>query len=318
MAKASNRAGRSAALPDYAPLLDAYHRAYAAELAEIVGTLLLRPGDRVLDLACGDGFYARLLADLVGASGLVWGLDLSPAWLEYAKLKDYPARKLEPEYCRGSATQLPFGDGSFDLVWCAQSFYSLPDPAAAVREMVRVARPGGVVGVLETDTLHQCLLPWPVDLELEVRAAELRAFAAETSRPGKYYVGRRLSAALRAAGLEHIGEQAWATTRQAPWSDVDREFLGEYLDNLHRRVRPVLDRAGLARFEAWLGNAAGQPVVDRPDFATVWLDRLCWGIKPGVLPEQKKTVPRAPGARGAPEKDPVENRVGTKTPGPGR
>ncbi|HEX3659437.1 MAG TPA: methyltransferase domain-containing protein [Pirellulales bacterium] len=297
MAKQLTRVRGSTALPDYAPLLDAYHRAYAAELAEIVGTLLLQPGDRVLDLACGDGFYARLLSDLVGAAGLVWAIDLSPDWLEHAKASDCPSPATRG-YCQADATQLPFSDDSFDLVWCAQSFYSLPSPSAAVREMVRVARPGGVVGVLENDTLHQFLLPWPVDLELEVRVAELRAFAGETSRPGKYYVGRRLSGALLAEGLEHVGEKAWATTRQAPWSEADRTFLGEYLDNLRRRVLPVLDDAALARLDAWLGDDDGHWLIERPDFTTVWLDRLCWGIKPGVLMDAKKTVPRAEGARG--------------------
>lgn len=281
MAEQSNHDVQDEKLPEYAPLLRAYHRAYAAELAEIIGSLLVRPGDCALDLACGDGFYSRLLSEAVGSSGMVWGIDLARAWLALARHDDLSAWARRA-YAQATATQLPFGDGSFDLVWCAQSFYSLEKPEAVMREMVRVVRPGGVIAILENDTLHQLLLPWPVDLELEVRVAELRAFAGESSRPRRYYVGRGLSAQLLAAGLQHVGEKAWATTRQAPLAQADRKLICQYLDNLRDRVAAMLEPDVLARLDAWLGEASGRPVVDRPEFTTVWLDRLCWGIKPGM------------------------------------
>ena len=56
----------SSKLPGYAPTLLAYHRAFAEELREVVAGLPIRPGDRVLDLACGDGAYARWLAEPLG------------------------------------------------------------------------------------------------------------------------------------------------------------------------------------------------------------------------------------------------------------
>jgi ubiquinone/menaquinone biosynthesis C-methylase UbiE len=270
------------ALPGYARLMDAYHRAYAAELSELIGTLLLRPGDSALDVACGDAVYARLLSDRVGPLGTVAAVDVSRRWLRLARSKCVGNEPAPIQFCQASAESLPFASDSFDLVWCAQSFYSLPSPRTAVGEMARVARPGGVVGVLENDALHHLLLPWPVEIELEARTAELQAFADETSRAGKYYVGRRLSAEFLREGLEHIGERTWATTRQQPWSEADRTFVCEYLANLRERIASVLSRAALERFDAWLGPDGGQILVQRPDFTTVCLDRLCWGIKPGV------------------------------------
>jgi ubiquinone/menaquinone biosynthesis C-methylase UbiE len=283
MAQHDGLATEYGSLPDYARLLDAYHLAYAAELNEIIGTLLLRAGDRVLDLACGDGVYARLLSERVGGCGTVVAVDLSRQWLDFARSKRFADGPTPVRYCQASAEQLPFADDSFDLVWCAQSFYSLPKPRVAVLEMVRVARPGGVVGVLENDSLHELLLPWPVEIELEARIAELQALAGESSQPAKYYVGRRLSAEFLRAGLEHVGERTWATTRQQPWSQADRTFLTEYFSHLRQRIAPVMHREALARFDAWLGHGGGHSVVDRPDFTTVRLDRLCWGIKPGIM-----------------------------------
>ncbi len=86
---------------------------------------------------------------------------------------------------------MPFAPASFDVVWCAQSLFSLPEPLAAVTRMAELAKPGGLVAVLEDDTLHQVLLPWPIDVELAVRTAEWAALVDQSAHPRKFYVGRR-------------------------------------------------------------------------------------------------------------------------------
>ncbi len=65
-----------------------------------------------------------------------------------------------------------------------------------------MVRRGGWLAVLETDSLHEVLLPWSADLELAIRHAELEAYCARTRRPEKRYLARRLEAfMLRAARL---------------------------------------------------------------------------------------------------------------------
>ena len=75
----------TAALPDYEPLLAAYHRAFAVELRAMVACLPIREGDRVVELACGDGAYSPWLAHRVGPSGVVVAVDVSPAYLRVAR-----------------------------------------------------------------------------------------------------------------------------------------------------------------------------------------------------------------------------------------
>src|SRR5262245_4603881 len=114
-------------LPGYTPTLMAYHRAFARELRAIVAGLPLQPGDRVLDLACGDGIYARWLAEDLDGGGSVLAVDLSAAFLELARRElpsDFPAERVQ--FVRADLKHLPIPDDSFDLVWCAQSLYSLP------------------------------------------------------------------------------------------------------------------------------------------------------------------------------------------------
>ena len=107
----------------------------------------LRPGLRVLDVACGTGVVARLAAERVGVGGCVVGLDLNPGMLAVAA--GLPAVEgVAIEWVEGSAQALPFADGSFNVVCCQLGLQFFPDREGAVREMKRVLVPGGRVVVM--------------------------------------------------------------------------------------------------------------------------------------------------------------------------
>ena len=272
-------------VPDYAPLLAAYHRAFAAELEAMVGSLPIRPGDRLLELACGDGAYTPWLAARVGPSGVVVGLDLSPGFLRLARREaanggggDGP--DASTRFVAASIERLPFAADIFDVAWCAQSLFSLPDPLDAVRRMARVVKPGGLVAVLEADTLHQVLLPWPVDVELAVRTAEWEALRDESERPRKFYVGRRLVRVFRDAGLVDLRTRTYASDRVAPLDPDVRAFLREYLTELKGRVAPRLAPAIRAEFERLADPESPESLVDWPDLAVTMIDHVIHGRKP--------------------------------------
>lgn len=113
---------------------------------ELLDRVRLRPGERVLDLACGTGVVARGAAYRVRTEGTVIGLDPSPAMLEVATAVS-SAEGLAIEWHQGRGEELPFGDASFDVVLCQQGMQFMMDRPAAVREMRRVLRPGGRAGV---------------------------------------------------------------------------------------------------------------------------------------------------------------------------
>jgi ubiquinone/menaquinone biosynthesis C-methylase UbiE len=104
------------------------------ELAQV------RTGQRVLDVACGTGVVTRLLADRVGPSGRVVGLDLSPVMLAAARAR---VRNANVEWREASAQSIPLPDGAFDAVVCQQGLQFFPDKAMALAEMRRVLVPGG-------------------------------------------------------------------------------------------------------------------------------------------------------------------------------
>lgn len=233
------------ALPAYHEYQTAFHHAFRPELYRALDQLPLRRDSRALDAPCGDGFYARRLAERVPAGRLV-ALDSSDAYLEEA------ARLPGVEAVKGDAYHLPFPDGTFDLAWCAQSLISLDDPAAALRELARVVRPGGTVAVLESDEVHHVLLPWPVELELELHRALLQASARRYGDRGKLAPARRVRGLLREAGLRRRRKLTMPADRAPPWGEAEARFLRLHLRYLEDLVGPGLIRPARAGF---LGDA---------------------------------------------------------------
>ena len=108
----------------------------------LVAQAALRPGERVLDVACGTGVSTRLLAPQVGPTGHVVGLDLNPGMLARARAAP-PPEGAAVDWREGDAGALPFEASTFDAVCCQLGFQYFPDRAQAAREMHRVLKPTG-------------------------------------------------------------------------------------------------------------------------------------------------------------------------------
>jgi SAM-dependent methyltransferase len=103
-------------------------------------------GDAVADVGCGTGAAAQRAAELVGATGSVVALDVSPAMLEVARALPAP-RGAPIEWREAPAEQLPLPDAAVDLVLCAQALQFVQDRERALREVRRIARPGARIAI---------------------------------------------------------------------------------------------------------------------------------------------------------------------------
>jgi ubiquinone/menaquinone biosynthesis C-methylase UbiE len=127
-------------------------RNFAAGLIAAAG---IRSGQRVLDVGCGPGPLTTALAELLGAESVV-AIDPSEAFVKACR-----ARVPGADVRVGAGEQLPFADDKFDAVLAQLVVQLMDDRYAGVREMARVARPGGVVAafVWDSTTMRPCCVP---------------------------------------------------------------------------------------------------------------------------------------------------------------
>ena len=220
----------------------------------------LTPGLRVLDVGCGPGTITAELADLVGPDGEVLGIDAAPAVIELAEAAAAAKDGVRPRYAVGDVMALDLPDGSYDVVHAHQVLQHLDDPVGALREMARVAGPGGLVAVRDADYAAMTWFPELPGLAdwLDVYSTVARSNGAEPD------AGRRLLDWARHAGFEDVTSSAsvwcFATQEDRGWwgglqadrilhSDVARQAVEER----------VTDRAGLERISAaWLEWASDE------------------------------------------------------------
>jgi ubiquinone/menaquinone biosynthesis C-methylase UbiE len=117
---------------------------WAGMLLEAVPT---PPGAVVLDVATGPGTVARQAAVQSGPSGRVTGVDFSAAMLSAARAWPAEPGAAPIEYVEASAASIPLPDATFDVAYCQQGLQHIADPLSALREMRRVLKPGGLLGV---------------------------------------------------------------------------------------------------------------------------------------------------------------------------
>lgn len=215
----------------------------------------LRPGMAVLDVGCGPGSITRGLAQQL-APGAVVGLDPSAAALAEAQ-HDASARGLDNlSYVQGSVYELPFADASFDVVYAHQVLQHLREPGAAVLEMLRVLRPGGLVAARDVD--WGTVAHWPNEPWIE----RFAAVHLETWRRngGEPWMGRKLRALFNAAPVVDVQVTAtqWCYTTPAEtraWGESYAERLltspmGERAVEYGHATRADLE-AMAAAFRRW-------------------------------------------------------------------
>jgi ubiquinone/menaquinone biosynthesis C-methylase UbiE len=121
---------------------------------ELVRLATIQSGERMLDVACGTGVVTRIAAELVGPTGSVAGLDISPSMLSVARSFPQPNGAVI-EWYEGTAETLPFADASFDVVTCQFGLQFFGERLAGLREMRRVLAPGGKVAISVWQGLDQ-------------------------------------------------------------------------------------------------------------------------------------------------------------------
>ena len=203
-----------------APVYDPMNRVMTAGLdmrwRRLAAAAAVRPGDTVLDAACGTGDLA--LAAAAAGAGEVVGVDFSPRMLERARRKSSAI-----EWVEGDLLALPFPAASFDAATIGFGIRNVPELERALAELRRVLRPGGRLAVLEITRPRGLLRPFFTvwfDRIVPLLGRALRAGAAYTYLPASV---RRFPAA----------EELAALMTRAGFADVRFRLLGGSIVALH-------------------------------------------------------------------------------------
>jgi SAM-dependent methyltransferase len=247
----------------------ALHAPQARELFDRIG---VGPGWRVLDVGCGPLGVLDLLAERVGPTGSVLGLDQDERMLRMAVASLAERGLGDVALVQAPAAHTGQQPEAFDLCHARLVLVNVPDPAQVVAEMVRVTRPGGWVAVQEVDWVSWTCEPDHPAWDRLVAAAQ-RVW----QRAGMdVHIGRRLEGMLRAAGLVDVDARGHQKISRP--GDLNQTLLPRFARICRERV---LDTGELtaAEFDALLTELDEH--LARPD--TTVLDALvvqAWGRKP--------------------------------------
>lgn len=177
--------------------------------------LQVQDGHHLLEVGCGVGDDVQALARCVGTAGRVIGIDRSQVMIGEAR-KRAEGKNLPVEFHLGDAEQLEFANGTFDGCRAERVFVHLTDPARALAELIRVARPNAWIVVYDADweTLA-------VDVPNRATTRKVVHFLCDSS--GSRWIGRQLHGFFLKAGLNDIGMFA-ETLMFTDYSQADAVF----------------------------------------------------------------------------------------------
>lgn len=242
--------------------------AMAPDAAAMLDRIGVAEGWRCLDIGCGPGGITGLMAERVGLSGRVVGLDMDAEFLALARSK----ATANTEFHQGDAYGSGLPGGSFDLVHMRFVASTAGDPERLIAEARRLARPGGFVALEEPDgSTLKCTPPHPAWDKLQVVL-----MGAFTGVGADLELAHKLFAKMRAAGLSDVQYRPFIVGVRSTDPMVD--YLPATVESLRGTVlklglvtEPELDRA-LAECRAHLAQ---------PDTVfTMYTVAQVWGRKP--------------------------------------
>jgi SAM-dependent methyltransferase len=238
----------------------------------LLGRVGIQPGWRVLELACGPRGVLELLAQQVGPTGTVTGLDINPVHVEQARHHVTSLGLGNVSVIEADARRSALPAGSFDLVFARLILINIPDPVRVVAEMVRLVRPGGWVACEEADGgAMLCQPPHPAYTRLtEILKMLYRHDGADI------LVGRRLPQLLDAAGVRDIGVEGRADV--PPAGHPRRTVI---LDILQAMLSKILEHGLLSTPELdRLDRDAREHLANPHTMIMPHLSFMAWGRKP--------------------------------------
>ena len=218
-------------LPDYAERLRRQHEAFGDRWTRAIAAVSpqLAAGSKIADLACGDGFFSRALQRAQPHRCDVCGFDSDDDFLTAADELTRQSGIEAVVFTKADCLNLGERENRFDLVFCGDSFQSIPRHDDLIGEMRRVCKPGGTVMVTETDGIHDIIGSWPPEIDVLLRTAEIEQLSGAALRG--YSFPRYAIERFRAASLTDVHQRSYTADASGPLGEKVRHWLDRHLSD---------------------------------------------------------------------------------------
>lgn len=258
-----------------------HHRAKERARRDMVDSLGVQPGDRVLDSACGPGLWSRLFAAKVVPGGGVVGLDFSPDLIDYARASQAHDRYGHAvEYVLGDFNDPPFAPASFDVVFLGNCLCYLPpvDITDVIRRHQRLVRPGGRVVSKEFDGASVIFHPLASELTLKVVYSAAQALGEAPSGPiFDNFVGRKTYGVFRKAGFRQVTTRSYAIQMVSPLTAEAKRYITGNAAWYGQQAARYLSRDELQQWQEAFAPGSKRYILDQEDFYFCMLETVTIG-----------------------------------------
>ena len=220
---------------------------------------------RGLDVGCGIGLQAIMLAEAVGPDGHVTGVDLSPEFLDCARsIAEKAGMSEQVSFQEGDMNNLPYDDDTFDWLWSANcAGYTAEEPLPLLKELARVVKPGGSVIIIVWSS-EQLLPGYPVlEAHLNATSSGIAPFV-EGAAPELHFP--RLMGWFRRAGMEEVTARTFVGDVCAPLSGEMRSALAALIEMRWVDVEAELSEGDWAEYQRLCVPESQDFILDLADY----------------------------------------------------
>lgn len=248
-------------------------------LRSIIQTLQLPSGSQGLDVGCGIGLQALLLAQAVGTEGRVTGVDINPEMLAYGEgLAAKAGYSDQITFREGDMTCLPFAAGTFDWVWSADCIgYPAGELATVLAELARVVKPGGSIVILAWSS-QQVLPGYPLlELRLNATCSGYMPFLKDSKVESHFL---RALTRFREAGMQEVTAQTFVGDVQSPLSRGERTALTSLFEMLWGQRLPEVSKEDWQAYQRLCDPRSPEFILDIQDYYAFFTYSLFRGKTP--------------------------------------
>lgn len=256
-------------------------KAKEKERIQMVDSMKIKPGEKILDMACGSGAWTQYFVEKIRPGGKVIGIDIDKKLIDYANnlYAQSPDSNLI-SFMEGSFFDIPFEDNFFDIVFInnALLYLNYDECSKVISEMKRVTRSGGRIICKEFE--GSCFIIYPTNTYINTRIITAACIELEKCTEKSYFdnhMGQKLHGLLLKSGIKDLDTASYAIQKVQPLSDEVIHYVSRnglwYLE----KAKDHLSKEEINEWTEYFNPDSDKYVFNKEDFYFCMLEIISQG-----------------------------------------